>query len=67
MLARIIDSDAFYSFRTQPLVVLAALIAIVFISAAIFAPWVAPHNPFDLSSVNLMDAKLPPGWAEGGE
>lgn len=66
MLARILDSDAFYSFRTQPLVVVAALVAIVFILAAIFAPWVAPHNPFDLATVDLMAAKLPPAWVEGG-
>jgi peptide/nickel transport system permease protein len=30
------------------------------------APWVAPHNPFDLASVSLLNAFSPPVWEEGG-
>ena len=33
---------------------------------AIFASWVAPYNPFDVKSLNLMDAFTPPVWASGG-
>ena len=33
-------------------------------SAALFAPWVAPHNPFDLRTLNLLDALSPPAWDE---
>jgi peptide/nickel transport system permease protein len=33
---------------------------------AVFAPWIAPHNPFDQSSINLMDARLPPAWSSEG-
>ena len=66
MLSRILDSDAFHSFSRQPLVVVAALLAALFVLAALFAPWVAPHNPFDLSTVSLLDAKSPPVWQEGG-
>ena len=29
--------------------------------------WIAPHNPFDLATLNLIDAFKPPAWAEGGE
>ena len=35
-------------------------------AGALFAPWVAPHNPFDLRTLNLMDALTPPAWEEGG-
>jgi peptide/nickel transport system permease protein len=28
----------------------------------VFAQWVAPHNPFDLATINLLDANLPPIW-----
>jgi len=31
-----------------------------------FAPWVAPHNPFDLRTLNLSDAFTPPAWEAGG-
>ena len=35
-------------------------------TSAAFAPWVAPHNPFDLATLELSDARLPPAWeAEG--
>jgi peptide/nickel transport system permease protein len=35
--------------------------------SAVFAAWVAPHNPFDLATLNLLDASLPPAWEEGGQ
>jgi peptide/nickel transport system permease protein len=65
-LARIWDSDVAYSFRRSPVAVVAAGIAFALIFAAVFARWVAPHNPFDLATINLMDASLPPAWEEGG-
>ena len=34
---------------------------------ALFAPWLAPHNPFDLRTLNLLDALPPPAWLDGGE
>ena len=33
---------------------------------AAFAGWVAPHNPLDLTTLELSDARLPPAWQEGG-
>ena len=65
-LARWADSDIGHSFRTSPVAVLAAVIAFVCVFCALFAGWVAPHNPFDLSTLELMDARLPPAWMEGG-
>lgn len=44
----------------------AALIAFVCVFCAAFAPWVAPHNPFDLATLELSNARLPPAWMEGG-
>ncbi len=64
--ARWLDSDFLYSFRRRPGVVLAALVALAFVVAAAFAPWVAPHNPFDLATLNLMDAFTPPAWTAQG-
>jgi peptide/nickel transport system permease protein len=69
MAARIgafLDSDLYYSFRRRPGVVLAAAIALAFIVSAALAPWVAPHNPFDLASLNLLDAFTPPAWTGKG-
>jgi len=64
--ARWFDSDIGYSFRTSPMAIIAAAIALVCVFCAAFANWVAPHNPFDLTTLVLSDARLPPFWqAEG--
>ncbi|MFY8124587.1 MAG: ABC transporter permease [Hydrogenophaga sp.] len=61
------DSDVAYSFRQSPAAMLAALLALVFVIAAVFAPWVAPHNPFDLATLELANARLPPAWLPDGQ
>jgi len=64
--ARVTDSDLFYSFRRSPLVVLAAMVTAVIILSALLAPWIAPHNPFDLATLNLLDAFTPPAFEDKG-
>ena len=64
---RAADSDVFYSFRRSPLTIVAAAIIFICVFAAVFAPWVAPHNPFDLRTLNLLDAFTPPSWTERGK
>jgi len=63
---RFFDGDVFWSFRHSPLVITAAVVSVVCIASAIFAGWVAPHNPFDLKTLNLLDAFTPPAWTERG-
>lgn len=60
------DSDVAWSFRHSPVAVLSAVVLGICLIAAVFAPWVAPHNPFDLRTLNLLDALTPPAWSEGG-
>src|SRR3990167_5551280 len=65
-LGRFFDGDVWHSFRNSPVAMLAAAVALLCVFCAAFAPWVAPHNPFDLASLELADARLPPAWeAEG--
>ena len=66
-LARAWDSDVAYSFRQSPVAIGATIVALVMVFSAVFAAWVAPHNPFDLATLNLLDASLPPAWEEGGQ
>jgi peptide/nickel transport system permease protein len=66
VLKRWADSDVGYSFRTSPVAIAAAVIAFVCIFCAVFAQWVAPHNPFDISTLVLSDAQLPPAWLPNG-
>jgi len=59
-------SDLGYSFRTSPVAMAAALIAFICLFCAAFANVVAPHNPFDLATLELSDAFLPPLWLADG-
>jgi hypothetical protein len=61
------DSDIAWSFRHSPVAVGSAIVLGVCLAAALFAPWIAPHNPFDLRTLNLLDALMPPAWEEGGK
>ena len=54
-IARIWDSDIAWSFRHSPVAMVAALVALSIILAALFAPLIAPHDPFSPATLNLMD------------
>lgn len=60
-IARAWDSDIAYSFRRSPVAILAALVSLAIILPAIFAPLLAPYDPFNPASLNLMDGFTPPG------
>ena len=65
-LLRTWHGDLGYSFRTSPVAMAAALIAFICLFCAVFANVVAPHNPFDLATLELSDAFLPPLWLADG-
>jgi len=64
--ARFLDGDVWHSFRSSPMAMLAAGVALLCVFCALFAPLIAPHNPFDLATLELSDSMLPPAWMEGG-
>ena len=66
-LKRFFDGDVWWSFKRNPLVIVAAITALVCIIGATFAPILAPHNPFDLKTINLLDAFTPPSWIVNGK
>ena len=66
-LAVLRDSDLWQSFVASRLVVVAAILTTLLVGAAFLAPLIAPHNPYDLKSLELIDADRPPAWEEGGE
>ena len=49
-----------YSFRRSPVAVGSAVIALILVAAAAFAPWIAPHDPMDVASLSLLDSFKPP-------
>jgi peptide/nickel transport system permease protein len=58
--------DLAYSFRRSPVTIAATVLTLLCVGGALFAPWIAPTNPFDASSLDLNAAFAPPAWiAEG--
>ena len=65
-LQRVLDSDMFYSFAGSPVTIASAVITLLLVAAALLAPLVAPHNPFDPASLSIADSLLPPVWNKDG-
>ena len=61
------DSDIYYSFKRSPVTIVAAVVTAVFVISAVFAPWLAPHQPFDPATVDLLDGFTPPVWMADGD
>ena len=65
--ARFWDGDVAYSFRRSPVAIVSAAMLALLLVGSMFSGWLAPYNPFDLASLNLMDSFKPPALsAEGG-
>jgi peptide/nickel transport system permease protein len=58
--------DLWFDFVHSPATMLAAVIALACVGGALFAPWLAPHDPFDLATLDLADSHLPPAWLADG-
>lgn len=65
MLGRLLQSDGVYYFLRSPAAILAAITAVLIIGGALFAPWIATSDPYDLASFSLGDGLLPPVWQDG--
>jgi len=60
------ESDLAWQLRRSRVATVSALVLLATLVASLGAPWVAPHNPFDLATLDLGNALLPPSWLEGG-
>ena len=54
-------SDFWVDFSANKIALISLLIFFSIVFVAVFAPIVSPTNPYDLSSVDIMDSRLPPG------
>ena len=67
MWGRAWDSDVMWSFRHSPVAIVSGAVLLLLLIGALFCTWLAPSNPFDLASLNLMDSFKPPAWSNDGE
>lgn len=61
------ESDLWWSFKQSKSAVGAAAVLGVVILAALLAPILSPQNPYDLATLELWNAELPPVWMQGGQ
>ena len=57
---RLSESDFFYAFKRSPVAVVSFAVVCILVFSAVFAPLIAPTNPFDPASLNLMNGFTPP-------
>jgi peptide/nickel transport system permease protein len=66
-LGRAADSDIWWSFKSSTLTVIAAAVTFLIVAIAFLSPLIAPHTPFDPSTLSLSDGLKPPAWMPDGE
>ena len=59
-LRRFQESDFLHDFKRSPVTIVSFAVVVVLILLAVFAELVAPTNPFDVGSLNLMNGFTPP-------
>ena len=59
-LLRFQESDFLHDFKRSPVTIVSFAVVVVLILLAVFAELVAPTNPFDVGSLNLMNGFTPP-------
>ncbi len=67
ILRRFFDSDLWFSFRHSPVAMVSMAVSVVIVFSAVFAHWLAPTNPFDLTQFDLLDSEIPPVWMADGD
>ncbi len=66
-LKRFWQGDLAWSWRHSNIAMMSTVIFVVMMLASFGAPFIAPHNPFDLATLNLLDALKPPAWNVDGQ
>ncbi len=55
-----------YSFLRDPMAYVSFAILVVLIISAFGAPLLAPHDPYNPTTIDIMDSELPPAWSANG-
>jgi len=61
------NSYFFYSFKRDPVAMASFIIFFTLVIVSFLAPVIAPYNPYDTTTIDIMDSEIPPAWMDGGE
>ncbi|PHQ70511.1 MAG: ABC transporter permease [Sneathiella sp.] len=66
-LERFFNSDIWHSYKRNPVAIVSSIVTVIMIMGAVFAPVLAPHDPFNLATIDIMDSSMPPAWEAMGD
>lgn len=61
------NSHLFHSFTVDRVAQVSFAIFILYLLLALFAPLLAPFDPYDIAQIDIMNSEIPPSWEEEGE
>ena len=64
---KIKDSEIYFSFIKSPTAIVSSILLAIIFLCSFFVEFITPYNPFDPSSLSLMDAFTPPSWTSEGK
>ncbi len=67
MLKSLKESYFLYSFIRDPLAMVSFVILLLLVVSSFGAPLIAPHDPYDQTSIDIMDSELAPFWDDEGD
>ncbi len=65
-LKRFKSSYFYYSFKRDKVAMVSFAVLVVFLLLSLAAPLVSPYNPYDSTSIDIMNSEMPPAWYEEG-
>ncbi len=60
-------SNIYYSFTRDKVAIASFSLFMLFVVASLLAPVLAPFDPYDMSTIDIMDSEIPPVWEEGAD
>jgi peptide/nickel transport system permease protein len=67
MIRKTVNSKLFKHYLRDPSAVIGSIICLFMLAAAVFAPLIAPQNPYDLKSLSYRNCLKPPIWVKDGQ
>lgn len=60
------ESYLLYSFLRDPVAIVSFVAFVLLVVVSFSAPLIAPHDPYDTSTISIMDSEIPPVWMDEG-